>query len=605
MKRIFFILIGITLSVNLLAQAGLSQGQAVKQTTANPTSEKKTCPYCGIEMRNITYAWQHETWCPYYKSRSSSGSRSSSAGTEQAVTAVAAATVGAALGNALSNWLNSEPKGDYKRYSSNVPGHTFDYRYDERSGGKKVPKYVVLRDREKGTLGVWENAWTFTSSLNGEITDYPGEWKIKPKFDFINLRFSGVDTHSLDNVVAIVGLKSGKGEDAPMLYGLVEANIGWGYGHELMPVKYSGFVTTNPEKVGNPLLIIVGNPGKDKRMTWGVWKLGPKRKPNKFDKLEAFQVLPEQFEAVTIYQERNIVASKNGKYGLYDNEGHSLIPHEYSSLAVSPTGMVKAQKVEGGKYGVVDLKGQSVLPFEYEDIVLCNGGTVIYGNNGLYAARLPSGVNTSMDYTRIQESFWTKKDGEKVISLFVEKDGICCYLSGGRLIPVQAPVDFAAKSCYYDKLVQKGCSFSAWYDNKTAKLKEEFMKKGEFEREADYQARIANPSNLGKYLTSNIPAPVDEYLKSDNLKKDIVLDTYDTENECFPVHLQDSPWDVIRIPVPFEAAPEFKERAYIRTKSSCILELRNDFPAIKSMSTEIKGINWYDKPEFITVIASF
>ena len=83
-----------------------------------------------------------------------------------------------------------------------------------------------------------------------------------------------------------------------------------------------------------------------------------------------------------------------------------------------------------------------------------------------------------------------------------------------------------------------------------------------------------------------------------------MLDTYDTENECFPVHLQDSPWDVIRIPVPFEAAPEFKERAYIRT-SSCILELRNDFPAIKSMSTEIKGINWYDKPEFITVIASF
>ena len=231
---------------------------------------------------------------------------------------------------------------------------------------------------------------------------------------------------------------------------------------------------------------------------------------------------------------------------------------------------------------------------------------MIYGNNGLYAARLPSGVNTSMDYTRIQESFWTKKDGEKVITLFVEKDGICCYLSGNREIPVQAPVDFAADSCYYDKLVQKGCSFSAWYDNKTAKLKKEFLQKGEFEREADYQARIANPENLAKHLASNIPAPVDEYLKSYELKdkEHIMLGTYDTENECFPVYLLQSRWDVIRIPVPFDAAPEFKDRAYFRL-SSYILELRNDFPAIKSMTTEIKRVNWYDKPEFFTVIASF
>ena len=272
MKRILTFLFCLTVSVSLFAQAGLSQGQALKQTTANPTSAKKTCSYCGIEMGNITYPWQHETWCPYYKSRSAAGSSSSSSSSSvasQAAAGVAAVAVGSALGNALSNWLNSEPKGDYKRYTTNVPGHTLGYKYDERSGGEKVPDYVVLRDSGKDKLGVWQNAWTYTETMKsdknyGKMTDYPGQWMIKPKYDFINLRSSGVDSegYAIGGCVAIVGLKSGKGDNAPMKYGLVEANISWGYGHELIPVKYAGCVAANPENLGWTLLVIMGNPGK-------------------------------------------------------------------------------------------------------------------------------------------------------------------------------------------------------------------------------------------------------------------------------------------------------------------------------------------------------
>lgn len=612
MKRVLIVFLCLIFSVSLFAQSGLGHGQAVKQTTPNPTSVKKTCSYCGIEMGNITYAWQHETWCPYYKSRTSSSS-SSSVSANNVAAGVAAIAVGSAIGNALSDWLNAEPNGDYKRYTSSVPGHTLDYMYDERSGGQKVPKYVVLRDSKKGKLGVWENAWTYTETSKadknyGKMTDYPGEWKIKPKYDFINLRYSGLDSKGLrEDCVAIVGLKSGKGDDAPMKYGIVEANIGWGYGNELIPVKYTGCVTTNSVKGGGPLMVIMGNEGKDGKKKWGVWKIGPKRKPNQFDKMEAFAVLPEQFEDVWIYLPNYIVAVKEGKCGLYNADGENLIPHEYSSMVVSKaTGMVSVQKEEGGKFGVLDSHGNSVLPFEYERIFLCNGGTVLFGSNGLYGALLPNGEKVPIEYTNIAESFWTRLSGEKVISLIVEKDGVCYYISNSRLIPVQAPVDFAAGNGYYNKLVKDGQSFSSWYDNKTAKLKEEFMKKGEFEKEADYKARIEDPANLGKFLSSRLQAPLDEYLKSYPLKeKDgIVRGQYDTENECFPIHLVQSPWDVIRIPVPIDAAPEFKERAYVNL-STYELELRNDFPAIKVITTEIKRKTYKDEKTYFTTRVGF
>ena len=70
MKKILLSLLALLTTVSVLAQAGLTQGEAyVNPTPANPTAGKKHCPHCGITMGNITYPWQHETWCPYYRSQ--------------------------------------------------------------------------------------------------------------------------------------------------------------------------------------------------------------------------------------------------------------------------------------------------------------------------------------------------------------------------------------------------------------------------------------------------------------------------------------------------------------------------------------------------------
>ena len=560
---IFMLLLGV---VCAQAQgAGLSQGVAVKSPTNNPTKETKSCSQCGITMGNVTYAWQHEIWCPYYKSKGTSAARSSGVSQENVVTGVVAATVGSVLGNALSNWLNSEPKdrGDYRRYDNSNLGQALNYGYDKKTG-KKVPEYVVMRSSKTGKIGVWRNGWTYygTHYKDGReypvVTDYPGLWLVKPKYDFVTLRNTGHITYAVrENCIPIVGVKSGKGENAEMKYGVLEPYTynGAGRTNELIPLKYDSFVATTPDK-SNPLMIILGNKGTDGKMVWGVWKLKYKEKNSKYNKLEVVQILTEQFSEVQIYDCQYIAAKKDGKYGLYDSDGKCLMPHVYANLKVFRSGLVLRE--EGGKYGVIKQDGTTILPCEYE---------------------------------QIDEMCWTRKNGEKVSSLFVMKDGERYYASNGRLISVHAPVDFEACNRYYDTLMLKGMSFPSWYEKKTAKLREEFMQRGEFEKEADYKARIADPANLGKFLSSKIPNPQDDYLSNYDLKKNdkVIFGRYDTENECFPLYLKQSPWDVVRIPVPIDAAPEFGKNYKRGT-----LELKNDFPAIKSVVIELRnGIGEY------------
>ena len=54
MKRILVSFFALLTTVSIFAQAGLGHGEAVGQTTANPTQRKKHCPHCGITMGNIT-----------------------------------------------------------------------------------------------------------------------------------------------------------------------------------------------------------------------------------------------------------------------------------------------------------------------------------------------------------------------------------------------------------------------------------------------------------------------------------------------------------------------------------------------------------------------
>ena len=67
MKKILLSFLALLTTVSVLAQAGLTQGEAYVNPTSTPQQAKKYCPHCGITKGNITYPWQHESWCPYYR----------------------------------------------------------------------------------------------------------------------------------------------------------------------------------------------------------------------------------------------------------------------------------------------------------------------------------------------------------------------------------------------------------------------------------------------------------------------------------------------------------------------------------------------------------
>ena len=87
-------------------------------------------------------------------------------------------------------------------------------------------------------------------------------------------------------------------------------------------------------------------------------------------------------------------------------------------------------------------------------------------------------------------------------------------------------------------------------------------------------------------------------------KHRIVFGTYDTENECFQSYLEESPWDIIRIPVPIDVAPYFKEKRRANISPSELV-LLDDYPAIKSMTIAVGGETWRDKDVYYTVRVIF
>ena len=112
------------------------------------------------------------------------------------------------------------------------------------------------------------------------------------------------------------------------------------------------------------------------------------------------------------------------------------------------------------------------------------------------------------------------------------------------------------------------------------------MKKGEYEKETDYNARISDNTNLTKYISSKISSPLDEYLKP--FAKTLTMGKYDAENEYFPLYFADAPWNVVRLHISNDQAPSLKrwyeDRGGMKyMREHCSIELVNDVPCITSV----------------------
>jgi len=544
--------------------AGLSQGEAVKTPAPTTTKAKKTCPNCGITMGNITYPWQHEEWCPYYRERNSGGGGTRVVSSPASSNAgIVAGGIAAGLGGLLSNAINkigSEDKADYSIYKNTKQGGflNWTYAYDPN----EEQKYVVVRSGDK--VGIWKNAGVY--SHNKER--YPGEWMIRPKkYDYIWMSYCGTELKK--GLMAVVGVKQ-KNSDT-MFYGLNS-----GEKELVKPNKYTKFRTVRALE-NTPLVVAFGYTDEQGRDKWDLWKV-VMVKEKKVSYPNAVQ-LGGPYDDATVW-DKYVRVTNGGRSRMLDHFGKDVFNRDFAQVGppFGPTKMAWSQDETGGKYGVIDSLGRSLLPCQYDGINILDRGSMLTknGKKGYYYA---NGNQVPCEFDNIREY------GS---GLLVKKDGKTWIEHAGKSIPlylynteeeIQKEAEKTHRN-FEDK------TFEKWYAKESAAVREQYMKKDQFEKESDYKIRIADKAAVEKYVSEKMGDAMSRFL-TQNLAKDslFIESQYDSEMECFEFFPIQCPWNAFRYPVSIAEAKEFSgcfRRAEITDRM-----LRFDTPAVKQCTLKL------------------
>jgi len=545
--------------------AGLSQGEAVKAPKPTATKAKKTCPNCGITMGNITYPWQHEEWCPYYRERNSGGGGGTRVVSSPASSnaGIVAGGIAAGLGGLLSNAINkigSEDKADYSIYKNTKQGGflNWTYAYDPN----EEQKYVVVRAGDK--VGIWKNAGVY----NHNKERYPGEWMIRPKkYDYIWMSYCG--TEFKKGVMAVVGVKQ-KNSDT-MFYGLNSGN------KELVkPNKYTKFRTVRALE-NTPLVVAFGYTDEQGRDKWDLWKV-VMVKEKKVSYPNAVQ-MGGPYDDVAVW-DKYVRVTNGGRSRMLDHFGKDVFNRDFAQVGTpfGPTKMAWSQDEAGGKYGVIDSLGRTLLPCQYDMIRIMDRGALLTknGKKGYYYA---NGNQVPCEFDNIREY------GS---GLLVKKDGNTWIEHAGKNIPLylyntEEEIQQVAEK-YHRNFEDK--TFEKWYAKESAAVREQYMKKDQFEKESNYKIRIADKAAAEKYVSEKMGDAMSRFLTK-NLAKDslFIAIQYDSEMECFEFFPIQCPWNAFRYPVSIDEAKEFSgcfRRAEITDRM-----LRFDTPAVKQCTLKL------------------
>ena len=352
MKKILVSFFALLTTVSVFAQAGLSRGEAVVNPSGNPQQAKKHCPHCGITMGNITYPWQHENWCPYYRSNGSGSSSSSSS----SVTATAISTGAAVLGSAISSLITSamdHSSGDNNYYRNEAFGGQISFKTDWYSDDDHT--CVVLRDPRSGKKGIWHNAYVFNHKSDPQPTS--GFWILQPVFDQI---YMGEHMSKAFAITCQTKTKKGQEKQEWQVYEFGLGSMCY-KGHATIISPFAAEDVEFSLKTDKLML--------QKDGLWGLYKVarsGPdeiKKRP-----ITLKPLAEPQFDSIQFYGTQNCVW-KNGHAGIIDDNGKELIPVKYKDVGTVIGKNKWAWAVaDDGNAGLVNTKGEVILPFEHGSI---------------------------------------------------------------------------------------------------------------------------------------------------------------------------------------------------------------------------------------------
>ena len=592
-------IVALLTTVSVFAQAGLSRGEAVVNPAGNPQQAKKHCPHCGITMGNITYPWQHENWCPYYRSN---GSGSSSSSSSSSVTATAISTGAAVLGSAISSLITSamdHSSGDNNYYRNEAFGGQISFKTDWYSDDDHT--CVVLRDPKSGKKGIWHNAYVFNHKSDPQPTS--GFWILQPVFDQI---YMGEHMSKAFAITCQTKTKKGQEKQEWQVYEFGLGSMCY-KGHATIISPFTAEDVEFSLKTDKLML--------QKDGLWGLYKVA-RSGPNEIKKrpITLKPLAEPQFDSIQFYGTQNCVW-KNGHAGIIDDNGKELIPVKYKDVGTVIGKNKWAWAVaDDGNAGLVNTKGEVILPIEhgsihvdeygvsarregedkyfvlladgtktpalYDDVTFTKDGYV-FEQNGLYGFANQQGktvlepafesiqiVNHDPElvkFTKINDDYVGKK------MFFVKQDGKWGVKRWADGSYIMEPLVLDRSKVLYYLGTLKTFDYEMMERDQRASYS---TGKDEFETQAQYEARQADPAVNAVYVDKKMEGFPLLFLRT-QIKKaaesgsgmTIGWHDYDVDRQAFPFSSNLSPIPIYYLPVPIEEGPAFREAlASVRTK---------------------------------------
>lgn len=491
--------------------AGLSQGQAYKSPTPTPQATVKRCPECGIVKGNVTYPWQHEPWCPYYRPQSSGGGAShSSTHVSQTTAGLAANVLTSALGAALVSSMNSGGGG--RDFDFGFNGH---HKFSNNKPGGSNERYVVVRDERADGVGIYNNS--------------SEKWEIRP------LKYQALNISDMGAVLA-QSYRSSK-------WGVIN-----GYtGHVIVPIKYGNAVGAG--KMSSPKLLY---PTKEKSgpcdvlvKTKGGWKL-----------------LPERYDEASLIEKARayVTLKKNGLKGVIGTDGEWLVKPEWLDvIPLNDVGGKPAFYVKNSSGWGLMVGEELVFPNEYSFMHLLNNGHLISCRNGgkYGVTNLEGKYFIQPVFDKIEPWKTDLFKGQQFYKIKINgKYGL--YTDDGVL--ALPPIYADDKSLERDVATYQQDSYSQFIKRKIQHLS---VTKGEFEKTSDFEARKKDPVLQQKYMDEYITGAEEEFVQNTLARvknHKFSISAYDADKECFYVNDSATPRNnpyMVRVPV--DKAPLFKK----------------------------------------------
>lgn len=549
MKRIVIWTLALVMGT-LYAQAqgaGLSQGEAVKTPSYTPQTKRKTCSQCGITMGNVTYPWQHESWCPHYREQGGGGSaRKSSGSSSTAYTAASAAT--SALGSLLSGMISSRSK-------SISPSPV---RQKQEAEQKKLKESVKSgRHMFIQSMLTDEKYW--------EVGDYA---VVEGKYKYEGRQAYGIINKKTGNYVLDPNKKEYKEGD----YGIHRRLH---LGKKIVDVEDKHFLLAQIRLLPPP----EGDPS-GKPFVFADYMKEYREKYKNWETVSCHWFLITDDEKLEPLDRNGTYAynlvKRRGKVGAYYlmNYDHPY----YDSISQKPDYTREVRST--------DLYCKVRIPIQYDSIVSIGDASRAYIGKEFDLYLHDKYLSDNTPYTKANDAMKLFDTLEKRV---VGNNTMYIASINGRYGLVNSkgeivlPLVYGKGTNFMDYYMT--ISYTLWYKQEAAKY---IDKKGEYEKTDHFEARMKDAKLQEDYLREIMDDAPQRYL-AEKTKGGVKLTIgkYDADNEAFPISIGVAPWNIFLLPVPIAEAEAFKA-SFDDIKEEAVktaqLGIRYDAPSIEAIT---------------------